>query len=196
MNVKFSELNLRAFGDTVLMAGVVFQGNGQAYVMYFPGEEKEPTFHPSVHVEMTAGDWEVLLKQTDEVEVEVLAKTADGTIVKAFLRKSQRTVDTSVNWKVFKRDGYACRYCGNDDCALTVDHLVTWEEGGPSTIANLVSSCKKCNKSRGNMPYAEWLKSPTYLERSKRLSLEAVAANEAIAATLPGIPRVLHKRSR
>jgi len=196
MNFKFSELNLRAFGDTILMAGVVFQGSGQTYVMYFPGEGREPAVHPSAHVEMTTNDWEALLKQTDEVEVEVLAKAEDGSIVKAFIRKSQRAIDGSVNWKVFKRDGYACRYCGNDDCPLTVDHLVTWEEGGPSTVANLLSSCKKCNKNRGNMAYADWLESPTYLERSKRLSPEKKAANEALAATLASIPRVLHKRSR
>jgi hypothetical protein len=190
---KFAELNLHAFGDTVLMSGAVYQGNGRAFVVYFPGETQE---HPLEHVEMTVPDWEALLRQTDLVEVEALAKAQDGTITKAFLRKSQRAVDATVNWKVFKRDGYACRYCGNDDCVLTVDHLVTWEDGGPWTMANLVTSCRKCNKVRGNTSYEQWLAHPRYRDLSKALTPAVRALNEALVATLRDIPRYMSKRSR
>ena len=60
-------------------------------------------------------------------------------LYKAVIRKCQRNIEQGVSWNVFRRDGYACRYCGNKEVPLTVDHLVLWEESGPSTEANLVS---------------------------------------------------------
>lgn len=105
-------------------------------------------------------------------------------------------LETKVSWKVFKRDGYACRYCGNDDVPLTIDHLVLWEEGGPSTVENLVSACKKCNRTRGNTPYADWLKHRYYLKVSKGLTADVRQQNDDLVATLDAIPRMVHKRSR
>jgi len=72
-------------------------------------------------------------------------------------------------WEVFRRDNYTCRYCGNDKVPMTVDHVVLWEEGGPSIVDNLICSCKKCNNARSNMQYEDWLVSPEYLSRSIKL---------------------------
>jgi hypothetical protein len=194
MNMKFSDVPLQKFGDTLLMTGAIYSGDGQSYVLYFPDSRDDGN---EQHVDMSVDDWSALLKQTDLVEVEVLVKAGpNGELVKAMLRKSSRAVDTAVSWKVFKRDHYACRYCGNDNVALTVDHLVTWEDGGPWTEANLVSACKKCNKIRGNLPYAEWLKHPRYLQVSAKLSEMTKHANRALVETLDKIPRVVHIRSR
>ena len=79
---------------------------------------------------------------------------------------------------------------------MTVDHLVRWEERGPWIEVNLVTSCRKCNKTRGDTSYADWLKSEFYLRVSKALTPEVRAANEAILGTLAGIPRVQKMRSR
>jgi 5-methylcytosine-specific restriction endonuclease McrA len=79
---------------------------------------------------------------------------------------------------------------------MTVDHLVLWEEGGPSTEANLLSACRKCNKTRGNTQYSAWLKSPFYGKVSRALDEATRRSNEALLATLDTIPKLVHTRSR
>jgi hypothetical protein len=191
--MKFKDLNLLAVGNTIQMVGAVYAGDGMTFVCLFPGDKIEGSID---QLEMDLPEWEGFLRQTDLMETEILAKDPGGTIIKALVRKSQRAVDQTVNWAVFRRDGYCCRYCGNDNVPLTVDHLVLWEEGGPSTVANLVSCCKKCNKTRGNLQYADWLGHPFYLAVSKALTAGQRQANAALVATLPTIPRIVHKRSR
>lgn len=189
---KFSELSLRSFGNTVQLTGVVFSGDAESYLCVFPGEDY---LAPKV-LDMTLEDWQSLVRQTDVMETEVLRRAADGALTKVFLRKSQRQIEQSVSWAVYRRDGYACRYCGKDDVPLTVDHLVRWEEGGPSTVENLVACCRKCNRVRGDMEYGDWLTSPEYLERQRGLSRKARDANEALAEKLAEVPRLVHARSR
>lgn len=190
---SFKDIDPLKFGNTLLMTGAIYQGEGQSYVLYFPNERDDGN---EQHIDMSVDDWQALLKQTDLVEVEMLSKAKDGTLVKALVRKSARNVDNTVSWKVFKRDEYKCRYCGNDDIPLTVDHLVLFEEGGPWTVENLVSACKKCNKVRGNLSYPEWLQHPRYQQVSAKLSEETRRANKALVETLDKIPRVNHIRSR
>ena len=80
---------------------------------------------------------------------------------------------------------------------LTVDHLICWESMGPSIEANLVSSCRKCNKNRGETPYDQWLDHPYYREVSSGLTETVKAENIAVLATLPRIPlRVAERESR
>lgn len=195
------------------MAGAIYVEDNKAYLAFFPDEHldlvardvylKPPAAGASiddfVSVEsllMNSEEWQTFLRQTDLLETEVSIKNANGTIEKAILRKSQRQVEQGVSWKVYKRDGYACRYCANDDVPLTVDHLVTWESGGPSTVANLVAACRKCNKTRGELDYAAWLQHPFYRRASQNLSEAARQANAKLVETLDAIPRLVHKRSR
>jgi len=191
--MQLKDLDIYSIGNTIGMIGAVYTGEGKTFVTLFPGERLE---HDVEELPMTTEEWQQFLLQTDTLDVEALSKTTNGKIVKAIVRKGQRLIDNVVSWKVFKRDGYRCRYCGNDNIPLTVDHLVLWEEFGPSIEANLVASCKKCNRTRGNMSYAEWLRCPHYLRVSKKLTDAVRAANEALLATLDAIPRVAVVRSR
>lgn len=191
--MKLEEISIYKIGDTVQMVGAIYAGEGQTFLCFFPEDKNEL---PHVNLEMNLEDWKKFLFQTDVMETEVLTKGSDGALVKAILRKSQRNIDASVSWKVYKRDGYACRYCANDDVPLTVDHLVCWEEGGPSIESNLLASCKKCNKTRGNLPYAEWLNHPHYRRVAQNLSADTRQANADLVATLDKVPRLIHKRSR
>lgn len=212
---KLSDLNILSFGNTLAMAGVVFVGEGQVLLAMFPEDRGDLGAHQvdaqgnhEVHFEaegllsdvhalnLSLEDWTALLKQTDLLETEVLALASDNTLAKIVLRKSQRQIDQGVSWKVFKRDGYACRYCAIEGVPMTVDHLVLWEEGGPSTPENLLTACRKCNKTRGNTPYENWLMHPFYTKVSKNLSEGARQANRDLVQTLETIPRTLHKRSR
>lgn len=51
--------------------------------------------------------------------------------------------------KVFERDDYTCRYCGNGQYPrewLVLEHV---DPNGPSTDDNLVTACRPCNKLKG-----------------------------------------------
>jgi len=182
---------LLEFGNGINLSGAVFSDHDRTIILMFPDNEVDYITIPDVSLE----DWKRILRQTDLLETEVLIND-NGGIKKAILRKSGRQIDGRISWKVFKRDGYACRYCGNDDVPLTVDHLVLWEEGGPSIEENLVSACGKCNKKRGNMQYGDWLASQEYISRSANLDPYIIMMNSNLLETLDGIPRKLHIQSR
>ncbi len=191
---KLSDLNILDIGNTINLAGALYSGNGKTYLCFFP-EDKDDLSHEIL--EMSKDDWATFLRQTDLLETEVLTKASDGVLAKAILRKSQRQIEQGVSWNVFRRDGYTCVYCGRNDVPLTVDHLILWEEGGPSTEDNLLSSCRKCNKIRGNTDYKEWVTKHDYYKNvSRNLSKERAQANQDLIPKLESIPRLLHKRSR
>ena len=50
---------------------------------------------------------------------------------------------------IFKRDGYACQYCGTSK-DLTLDHVVPRSKRGRTTWKNLVTACKHCNAKKGD----------------------------------------------
>lgn len=192
--MKFEDLNIFDIGTTIQMAGAVYGDKDRLYLCLFPewqeGDQKTEL------LPMTKAQWDEFIRQTDFVETEVMAQAADKSLVKAIVRKSQRKISSDVSWRVWRRDGCKCRYCGTADEAMTVDHLVTWEAGGPSTELNMVSSCRACNAFRGNTDYAAWLQSDIYAKRSKQLTPAEKQANEALVATLGSIPRVIHKKNR
>jgi len=146
---------------------------------------------------MDLSDWQKFIRQSDLLETEVLAKAKDSKLTKAILRKSARQIDQRVAWKVYKRDNYTCRYCGATGLPLTVDHLVLWEEGGPTTENNLFTTCKKCNKTRGNTPYNEWLEDERYLVKAcSGVKPSVFKLNKEKLKELDSIPRVYHIKSR
>jgi hypothetical protein len=193
--MKFDEINIKEIGQEVLLVGGVWGGADKAYFFCFP-EFCPPYWDHVTIVQMTPDDWKKLLRQSDLVETEVLEKAEDGKLYKAIARKCERTIDQATSWRVWRRDGVRCRYCGNDEVPLTVDHVVLWEEGGPSIEENLVSACRRCNKTRGNMQYADWLVSDYYQRVSVNLTPEEDRLNHSLLGTLSRIPRTLHQRSR
>jgi len=184
-------LSLLEFGNTIQIAGIIMNSADKSYLIPLPDDEiLDITTLP-----LNSEEWKIFLRQTDILEVEVLADDGDG-LKKAILRKSARQVDAGVTWRVYKRDGYACRYCGKDDLPLTIDHLVLWEDGGPTIEENLLSSCKKCNKKRGNQKYADWLESDRYKKVSVNLDEVARMMNYDVQFTLRDITRRLHITTR
>ena len=59
------------------------------------------------------------------------------------------SVSTRTRFEVFKRDGFACQYCGRhkdqDAVKLHVDHVIPVKEGGGDEMENLVTACQDCN---------------------------------------------------
>ena len=189
--MTIEDIPLQEVGTTIQMTGSVYADKDHTYLVMLPGEE--PHERPST-VLLTMEEWQTFLRQTDLVEVKALVKDPDSQkMVKATLRKSERQISQKVSWAVFRRDGFQCRYCGTTSEPLTVDHLVTWEAGGPSTEANLVASCRKCNSSRGDMPFEDWLLSSFYKKASRGLDHSVKFQNQALAPTLSNIPLVIRK---
>lgn len=188
--MNLSDLNILDFGESIGMTGAVFSSNdGRIYLCMFP-EQPNQSRECIEPLKLSLEDWKKVLRQLDLQETMVTVKDKDtGELVKALLRKTQRTIETRVSWAVFKRDHYHCRYCGKDGVPLTVDHLILWEEGGPSIEANLLAACRPCNKARGTMEYSDWLRDPYYLKASKNLPMAIIEANEKLVPTLKLIPR-------
>ena len=191
--IKLDEMNLLEFGNDILIGGVIYSRSDQHYICLLPEENCNIDF--SV-LELNNDEWKKIIRQTDLRETEILEECVDGKLTKAIVRKSTRIIELEVSWKVFKRDDYKCRYCGRDGIPLTVDHLVIWEKGGSSIEENLVTSCKKCNKRRGSLPYEEWLEHPRYRNLSQNLTPEIRDLNLQLVSTLDGIPLRIHKRGR
>ena len=191
--MDFKDFPLSSVGTSIQLVGGIWAGEGVTYLFQFPEYGHE---YDTQVIEMSKDEWKALLRQSDLLETEVLSKCQDGKLYKAVVRKCQRNIDQQVSWNVFKRDQYSCRYCGRDNVPLTVDHLVLWEDGGPSTEENLVAACKKCNKTRGNMGYTDWIVYKYYMRVSENLSIQQRKANTDLISTLLGIERVINVRSK
>lgn len=211
--MKLNELDLLDVGNTIRLSGAIYRGNGKVFLAFLPDDrgdvfsgqghvlfqspKGEGQREHEVHVlDMDRDDWTAFLRQSDILEIQALQEQPDGKIAKAIIRKSQRQISQHISWEVFRRDLYTCRYCGKDDLPLTVDHLVLWEDCGPSIPENLVASCRKCNKTRGNTQYPEWLKSQFYKQVSAGLTDAVRQANIDLVETLDAIPRMPHKPSK
>lgn len=49
----------------------------------------------------------------------------------------------------------SCFYCGSDN-QIEIDHVIPISKGGRHSIGNLVSACKKCNRSKTNKYLVKW----------------------------------------
>lgn len=60
------------------------------------------------------------------------------------------SVSKRLRFEVFRRDGFACRYCGAtaSDTTLTIDHVVPIALGGTDEPGNLVTACAPCNAGK------------------------------------------------
>jgi hypothetical protein len=65
---------------------------------------------------------------------------------------SREPIRKSVRFEVFKRDSFACQYCGEKapDVVLEVDHITPVSDGGTNEILNLVTACRACNLGKSN----------------------------------------------
>ena len=153
--LKLNDIELYELGNQIQIAGMILQGNSKTLAVMFPEADLDV---PEL-VEMDNEDWKTLFLQLDTLETKLFPNNPNSKII---VRKSQRNIEQGVSWRVFKRDNYKCRYCATDDVPLTVDHVVLWEDMGQTMEDNLISACRKCNKTRGNMKFLDWLNSDYY----------------------------------
>lgn len=148
----FDRTEILKYGDKLEISGMLLANGQESELILFP----EASIVPMDIIQPTHEEWKDLLYQLDTLGVMSLAKIV--------LRKSQRNIEQTVSWNVFRGDNYTCQYCGKNDVPLTVDHIVLWENMGASVEKNLISACKKCNKTRGNLDFLDWMKCD-YLNR-------------------------------
>ena len=173
--IKFEDFDLMEVGNNIEIEGVLY---GDTLVML---PDTEGFMYLNI-LTPTLQEWQQIVRQSDLKEIEGMDKGK-----KIILRKSTRQIETKIMWEVFRRDEYTCRYCGANDQPLTVDHVVLWEEMGPSIPFNLITSCKKCNNKRGSMQYEDWLKSPQYLSQITNIPVNFIAANSVVLTYIPEI---------
>lgn len=64
-------------------------------------------------------------------------------------------VGKRLRFQIFRRDNFACRYCGltaQDGAVLEVDHIKPRADGGPDHPTNLVTACEGCNSGKSDTP--------------------------------------------
>jgi 5-methylcytosine-specific restriction endonuclease McrA len=90
--------------------------------------------------------------------------------VKRTVSRGPRDPSLRLRFRVLLRDNFRCRHCGRSPAtyiglSLHVDHVRSWEQGGPTTYENLQTLCADCNLGKSN------------------LSVETEAPNQTIQST-------------
>lgn len=190
------DIRLTQVGNDYQMAGLLFSGRDRSFILQFP--HKAGDIHEQLDLLVLDDQGLVdFLRQLDVQETEIITSGPNG-LMKTMVRKTQRQIDNIIQWRVFKRDGYKCSYCGADDRPLSVDHIIVWEEGGPSIEENLLAACKQCNRDRGNMRFDLWLESSYFKKVSKNLTTEQINKLKFIALDMARLEtlKFTHQRSR
>jgi 5-methylcytosine-specific restriction endonuclease McrA len=99
-------------------------------------------------------DWARLIPQDDEPFVKSVTQRFRVPEVITLIR-FDRLPKASVTFSrrnIFKRDKFACQYCGVQPRAedLTIDHVVPRSQGGQSSWENCVLACVACNHSKAD----------------------------------------------
>ena len=64
-------------------------------------------------------------------------------------RKRRPKVVKETRERVYARDNYRCRMCGNSE-DLTIDHIRPLSKGGSNRESNMQTLCDACNLSKGS----------------------------------------------
>jgi len=144
---------LEDLGNTLKIAGVVFQGMGATVVMLSPsGEKFEGHFR---QVQPTVSEWGDIIRASDDPQLFV---GEAGGINKILHRKLRHEISGFTQQRVWHREGFKCICCGKGlpDVQLSVDHWLPLAEGGKNDVSNYVTMCKRDNKNKGDMPPQEF----------------------------------------
>jgi hypothetical protein len=76
--------------------------------------------------------------------------------------RTSRQIPKSLRYAVLRRDDFHCRYCGRGppQVILELDHARSWKEGGETTMTNLVTSCRDCNRGKSSRSVSPKIREP------------------------------------
>ena len=85
---------------------------------------------------------------------------------------NRKPISTRTRFEIFKRDGFACQYCGRTPpvVILHVDHIIAVANGGDGSRENLITSCSDCNLGKSNVPIGD---APEPLKATLQREIEA-----------------------
>jgi len=146
MLVGTIDIPTEEIGDLYQIEGVVYGNGEKSIIMELPFSGMQDWDNIET-VQPTEEQWQEFLKQSDDPVT---------LIGKAFVRKSTRQIDEGIKWRVYQRDNYTCVYCENTGVPMTVDHYHPQALGGITTMENLRTSCRKCNKLKANRTIDAW----------------------------------------
>lgn len=147
------DVHFEDFGDTYGISGVLYENDGKFLLLLTP-EAGIPQNIPTITKPLKE-DWEKILRHSD-LGTHVVMDPDNKGVVKAIYHKSRRQVEQHIIWEVYRRDNFTCCYCGRNDVPMTVDHYLPQALGGETTVDNLRTSCRKCNKRKGDMKPQDW----------------------------------------
>lgn len=99
----------------------------------------------------------------------------------------RKAISASVRWSVFARDGFRCRYCGeqaSDYVTLAVDHIISVADGGDNAMDNLLTACRRCNSGKGPRSLSGVPVSVAVLEAATKQAENAEKLSLAIRRTI------------
>lgn len=64
-------------------------------------------------------------------------------------KEGGKWIKQNMRLAIYIRDDFSCVYCGSQE-NLSLDHVTPYSKGGDDKHNNLVTSCCRCNSSRGN----------------------------------------------
>lgn len=68
-------------------------------------------------------------------------------------KTKRKALSARLRFEVFKRDGFACQYCGAHppQAVLHVDHIIPVSTGGGDAMGNLTTACQGCNLGKSDV---------------------------------------------
>lgn len=72
------------------------------------------------------------------------AWTPDSPSLKSLKQPTVRDIPLDIQFQVFRRDQFSCRYCGTKTKEIEIDFRVPPEDGGQLEADNLITSCVEC----------------------------------------------------
>lgn len=108
----------------------------------------------------------------------------------------RKAVSKRLRFAVFARDGFTCRYCGqqSDAAPLVVDHMLPVVAGGTNDLENLVTACEPCNQGKAAKTLEQY--APNEADRLSRLQeqheqMRVAEAARAIAQSRADMDRLI-----
>lgn len=93
-----------------------------------------------------------LVEQYDDIVRSVSDALPMPSVVRLrrYARQERRVTFSRLN--VYRRDGFACQYCGAQPsvAALTLDHVTPRSRGGATSWTNVVACCSSCNARKAD----------------------------------------------
>ncbi|MHB8900218.1 MAG: HNH endonuclease [Thermoguttaceae bacterium] len=114
---------------------------------------------PNDYRTYTWEDWAALRPRDGEdfIQAVRMRLRAPEVITLVECDRGPRTTVTFSRRNLFRRDRWACQYCGKrpSSDSLTIDHVIPRSRGGVSRWENCVLACAECNRQKANRTPAE-----------------------------------------